>query len=416
MDRLGRDAGAPAAPGALHGSAAAPRTPPPFWLLVLVTASGTLGMHIFIPALPEAAAELGVGAGAAQLTITLYMLGLAAGQLVYGPVSDRTGRRPALLAGLGLYTLGCLGALLANSLGALLAARLVQSLGGCAGLALGRAIVRDTAEPRAAAARLALLNLVLSASPGLSPVLGGWLAVLFGWRAVFAAMLALALLTLALVLWRLPETASPGQGSGGGSPAALLRGYGRLLRQPAFLGYVVGGGLATTSIYAFMAASPFIFVEELHRPVHEVGYYYFILILGMTLGSFLANRLLQRLAMGTLLRLAGGVALLGAALFLGAVLAGRLSVVTAVAPVFLFVASCGLAAPVALTKAISVDPKAIGAAAGLYGCGQMVIGALCTVAAGFGGDPALASACVLLTAALLSQLAFTVALRHDRRD
>src|ERR1700722_12601522 len=117
----------------------------PLWLLALFTFSGTLGMHIFVPALPNAALDLGAGTAAMQMTVSLYIFGLALGQLVYGPLSDRFGRRPMLMAGLALYTAAGFAAALAPSANALIAARLLQAFGGCAGLVLGRAIVRDTA-------------------------------------------------------------------------------------------------------------------------------------------------------------------------------------------------------------------------------------------------------------------------------
>src|SRR5206468_1930764 len=117
---------------------------PPLWLLVLITVSGTLAMHMFVPALPDAATSLGTTTGQMQMSVSIYIIGLAAGQLFYGPLSDALGRRPMLIAGLVLYTVGGAAAIFAPGLPTLLAARLVQALGGCAGLALGRAIVRDT--------------------------------------------------------------------------------------------------------------------------------------------------------------------------------------------------------------------------------------------------------------------------------
>ncbi|MFS2055590.1 MFS transporter, partial [Variovorax sp. CT11-76] len=130
----------------------------PLWLLALVTFSGTLAMHIFVPALPIAARSLGAGIGEMQMTVSLYIFGLAVGQLVYGPLADRFGRRPVLLAGLSLYTAAGLAAALAPEVHALITARLFQAMGGCAGLVLGRSIVRDTAEPQEATRRLALMN------------------------------------------------------------------------------------------------------------------------------------------------------------------------------------------------------------------------------------------------------------------
>ena len=134
---------------------------PPLWLLVIITISGTMAMHMFVPALPDARTDLGALVGPMQMTISVYIIGLGAGQLLYGPMSDSLGRRPMLLAGLGLYALGGLVSALAPNVHTLVAARLVQALGGCAGLALGRAIVRDSTGPVDTVRQLALLNLMM---------------------------------------------------------------------------------------------------------------------------------------------------------------------------------------------------------------------------------------------------------------
>lgn len=386
---------------------------PPLWLLALITLSGTLAMHMFVPALPQAARELGASAGAMQGTVSIYILGLAVGQLAYGPLSDRYGRRPLLLAGLLLYTAAGLAAALAPGVRTLLVARLVQALGGCAGLALGRAMVRDTAAPEGAARRLALLNLMVTLGPGLAPLVGGALSEAYGWRSIFVALCALGGVNIWLTLRRLPET---GQRRAGVGAASLVREYGRLLRSPVFLGYSVGGGCATTAMYAFFAVAPFVFVDELHRSPHEVGVYLALLIAGVSLGSVLASRLVARVAIGRLLAWASGAAALAAFILLGIVLGGALSVPLLLGPMFLFTVGVGLASPMALTKAVSVNPKVIGSAAGLYGSTQMAIGALCTALAGLGRDPALAAASVLAAAGVIGQAAFWVAARAEARS
>ncbi|MGA2045840.1 MAG: MFS transporter, partial [Roseiarcus sp.] len=218
--------------------ARAPRPGAPLWLLALFTFSGTLGIHVFVPALPDAARDLGAGGGAMQMTVSLYILGLAVGQLVYGPLSDRFGRRPILMTGLALYTLAGAAAGLAWSADALIVARLFQALGGCAGLVLARAIVRDTALAGDAARRLALMNLMVTLGPGVAPILGGALALAAGWRSIFVLLGALGVANF-LLAWRLlPETGPPAAGVG---LAALARDYRGLLRSPAFLGYSIGG-------------------------------------------------------------------------------------------------------------------------------------------------------------------------------
>ena len=144
----------------------APR--PPVWLLVMITISGTMAMHMFVPALPDAARDLGALLGPMQMTIGIYIIGLGAGQLFYGHISDSLGRRPMLLAGLGLYTVGSLAAAWAPNVHMLVGARLIQALGGCAGLALGRAIVRDSSGSEDTVRQLALMNLCRGTAPSVA--------------------------------------------------------------------------------------------------------------------------------------------------------------------------------------------------------------------------------------------------------
>ena len=151
------------------------RATAPFLLLVALTACGTMGMHVIIPALPATARALHMSISTTQLTITLYLIGLAVGQLFYGPVSDQFGRRPVLLVGLTLFTAASVAVACAPNAGVLIGARILQSIGGCAGLVLGRAAVRDAATPNKAAGQLALLTLVMSVVPALAPAVGGYL-------------------------------------------------------------------------------------------------------------------------------------------------------------------------------------------------------------------------------------------------
>jgi DHA1 family bicyclomycin/chloramphenicol resistance-like MFS transporter len=383
----------------------------PLWLLALFPLSGTLGMHIFVPALPLAAADLGVGTAAMQMTVSLYILGLGIGQLIYGPLSDRFGRKPVLMAGLALFTIAGLAAGLTTNVEALIFARLFQALGGCAGLALGRAIVRDTAAPREAARRLALMNLMVTVGPGAAPLVGGALAAATGWRSVFFALAALGVANF-LFAWRLlPETAPPGANV---KVSQLARDYLGLLRSPAFLGYSIGGGCATTSVYAFIAAAPFIFVNQLHRSPAEVSFYLAILVSGVWLGTFLTSRLVVTVPLDRLLLAANAIGILATFALLYGALAGRLSVTLVIAAMFVFTAAVGVAAPAALTQAISVNQRVIGSASGLYGFTQMAVGALCTALAGLGQSAALSAALVLAIASLTGQAAFWIALRQTR--
>jgi MFS transporter, DHA1 family, multidrug resistance protein len=383
----------------------------PFSLIVAITACGTLGMHLIIPALPETARALNVSPGAIQLTITLYLIGLAIGQLIYGPISDRFGRRPVLIAGLGLFTLAGIATAAAPGVLTLVVARVLQSIGACSGLVLGRAIVRDLAPPDRAAAQLAMLTLVMSAAPAIAPVLGGYATAWIGWRAAFALLAIVGAATLVLAVLLPPET----NRLQSGTRASLLVGSLRLFRSRAFCGYVLGGACTTTSFYAFMAASPFILIDLLHQPTERVGLYYLLLMAGVAAGSLLANRIAGRIRVRVALRLANSFAIAGAALFMLADLTGMLNVVTVIAPVVLFMVGAGMASPFALSGAVSVNPHAIGAASGLYGFTQMAYGALCTVIVEvWRPGSVLTVAAVLLGSALLGQAALSLAVQRTR--
>ncbi|MEA2727378.1 MAG: transporter, family, multidrug resistance protein [Acetobacteraceae bacterium] len=384
----------------------------PFLLLVAMTACGTLGMHVIIPALPATARALDMSIGTAQLTITLYLIGLAIGQLLYGPVSDRFGRRPVLLVGLSLFTAASIVTALAPNPTILIAARILQSIGGCAGLVLGRAAVRDGATADKAAGQLAMLTLVMAMVPAIAPAIGGFLTAYLGWRSSYVLLAVFGGVTLAACFMLMPETFSPL----GASRRSMVTAYVRLLRSSRFLGYAVGGACSTTAFYGFMSASPFIFETQLHQPTQRVGLYYLLLMGGVAAGSFGANRVAGRLPVQTALRIANGLGILGAALFALADAAGVLSVVTVVGPVSLFMVGAGMASPFALAGSVSVNPQMIGAASGMYGFVQMGYGMLCTVVVETWHPGAVYPvATVLLGSALLGQAAMSMAVRAERR-
>jgi MFS transporter, DHA1 family, multidrug resistance protein len=380
-------------------------------MLALFTLSGTLGMHIFVPALPSAAADLRSSPGALQLTISVYIAGLAIGQLVYGPVSDRFGRRPALIGGLVVFTISGVAAMFAQSVDQLIVARLFQALGGCAGLILARAIVRDTAASHEATQRLALMNLMATAAPGVAPLAGGALAGLFGWRSIFVALCVLGAMN-ALCAWRLlPETGKLVSISS----AVLARQTRQLMASPAFVGYSIGGGCATTSLYAFIACAPFIVVNQLHRPEGEIGLYLALLVSGIWFGSMLTSRFVDRFPLRTYLVAANAVSVAAALGFLIVVLTGHLTVALMVGLMLVYNIGVGCAGPTALVQAMSVNRQVLGSASGLYGFTQMAVGAGLTALAGLGRDPALAAGVVLMLAGIVAQASFWIAIRHEAK-
>jgi DHA1 family bicyclomycin/chloramphenicol resistance-like MFS transporter len=233
-----------------------------------------------------------------------------------------------------------------------------------------------------------------------------------GWRAIFV-LLAIAGAVTLVFTWRLlPETARP---SGRLGMQTLVGDYRALLASPRFVGFALGGGSATTCVYAFLSAAPFIFINELHEPVQRVGLYSGLMVLGMAAGNAITSMAARRVPAARLLRTGNTLSLASGLVLLAIVLTGHLTLVSTLAVMLFFTCGCGMTSPSALAKAVSVDPRLTGSAAGLYGCTQMAIGAICTAAAATGHDPALSATIVMVVASGLAQIAFTVALTSERR-
>lgn len=380
----------------------------PLWLLVLVTLSGTMAMHIFVPALPVAGAALGAAPAGMQQTITLYVVGLAVGQLIYGPISDTWGRRPALLMGLCLYLSASAMALCAPTLQWLVAARLLQALGGAAGITLGRAIVRDIAPPERVAKDLALLNLLTLVGPGLGPIVGAYLADHFGWRAVYVFLVGMGAVML-WCAWRLlPETNRQRRPLAAGRVAGDYR---SLLLNPRFSAFMLGGACSSTALYPYLATAPYIVHEQLGLPISAVGWFAASTIVGASLGTMLTRKLAGRWPLERFLLLGSGLGLALSTLFAVVQSLGWLTPTLLLAITVAMTFGAGLASPAALARALGAAPSLAGTAAGLYGFGQMAMGAIGTMLVGYGHVPALACALtqMCITGLALSSYRFAAA-------
>lgn len=382
---------------------------PSLALLIWITASGTLPVHILIPALPAIASEFGAAAGAAQLTITLYLAGLAAGQLVYGPLSDRYGRRPVLLAGLAIYTLATVAAAFAPSLEWLIVERVAQALGGCAGLVLGRAIARDNVIGHHAIRRLSVLVMAMSLAPALAPLLGAQLVLHFGWRSILYALAAAAVPMLFAVAKAMPETHRE---RGARSARQYATSYLALARSRAFVAFAIGGASGTTSVYAFVAASPFVLMQDLGVSPSAFSVIYVVILGGVAVGGMLAGILASRRGAQVVLRAAGALLIGSSAAMAIAYAAGMMSAAVLTGLMLVYVVGASLTSPYALSGAVEVEPAFAGAASGLYGFAQMGYGALSTAIIAIGhASPAAAMVATLLGSSVVSCLAFECARR-----
>jgi MFS transporter, DHA1 family, multidrug resistance protein len=367
-------------------------------LLTALVAIGSFSTSIYVPSMPALAVEFGATPEQVKLTLTLFLLAFALGQLVYGPLSDRIGRRGLLLAGLGLYLAGSLACALAPSIGTMIAARFLQAAGACAGAVLGRAVVRDV-HGRAGTARVfAWIGAATALSPAIAPTLGGHLHVWFGWRANFVLLAALGAALLLGVRLLLPETnrRRDPQATGLGRMAANYR---LLLADRRFLGYLLCGSLPYAGLYAYIAVTPFLFIGRLGLSPEVYGTLTLFTTGSYLAGSLAAARLGPRLGVDGLVLAGVAVALAGAAV-MAALAAFVLSVPTLLGPMMLFSVGLGLSLPSAMAGGMLPFPQMAGAASALLGFWQMFLAALATLA-----TAALPQASALGMAALLVALA-----------
>lgn len=330
---------------------------------------------MYLPGFPAIEKDLGARPGGVEFTLASFFIGLALGQVVYGPLSDRFGRRKPLLAGFALYFFASLGCALAGSVPALVAWRFLQAFGGCAGMVIVRAVVRDRCATREAARAFSMLMLVMGLAPILAPTLGGWVVVLLGWRAVFDFLAGFSLLCLVAVWFGLQET----HDTRDAAPLRLARVLGdfrSLLANRAFLAYTLSGGLAMSGMFAYIAGSPFVLIDLYGVPAQHYGWIFGANALGLIVASQLNARSLRHHPPTLLLRRAlWAPALAGASLaVLG--LMGGLSLPLLSAGFFVYVASLGYINPNSSAAALATHGQKAGTASALMGALQFGLATL----------------------------------------
>ncbi|WP_448204413.1 multidrug effflux MFS transporter [Azospirillum sp. sgz302134] len=350
-------------------------------LLTALVAFGPLSTDLYLPSLPTLVTVFGTDIATVQLTLSVFLVGFAVSQLVYGPVSDRFGRRPALLGGVAIYLVASAACALTDSIGGLILARFFQALGACCGPVVARAVVRDVFGRDRAATALAYMAMAMTLAPAVGPILGGVITELFGWRGNFLLLTGFAVLILGAT-WALLAETNAHRDENALQPGRMAANYILLLRDRGFLGFMLTVAFTYSGIFAFISGSSFVLIGRLHLTPAQYGASFGVVVLGYTLGSFLAGRLSHRkggpwmIRTGTALSLAGG--LLGVALAVADV--AHLAAV--VAPVFVFMVGAGLTLPNAMAGAVGPYPMMAGLASALVGFAQMAIAAGVGVAVG----------------------------------
>jgi MFS transporter, DHA1 family, multidrug resistance protein len=381
-------------------------------LLILgaLCAFGPLAIDFYLPSFPTLAQQFATDVEQVQLSLAAYFVGIALGQLFYGPLADRYGRRGPLLLGVALFTAASLACALAPSLEWLIGARFVQALGGCAGMVVTRAVVRDLCDPLTSAKVFSQLMLVMGLAPILAPLGGGLLLGTLGWPWIFHSLALFAGLCLLAVLLWLPETRPRAL-----APAPLRGALGQyrvLLGNGAFITYSLAGGVAMAGMFAYIAGSPFVFIELYGVPAEHYGWLFGSNAAGFVLMAQVNARLVRRGGPGRWLRrmaplyLASGLALLALAAWQPA------SLWPLLVPLFVCVASLGSILPNATACAMAGQGEHAGSASALLGSLQFSVAASASALVGALHDGTAAPMALVIALCGAGTCAFAWRSRH----
>jgi DHA1 family bicyclomycin/chloramphenicol resistance-like MFS transporter len=380
-------------------------------LLTAMVALGPLSTDLYLPSLPTIGAAFGADTATVQLTLSVFLAGFAVSQLIYGPLSDRFGRRPMILGGIVLYFLASLACAYAPSIEVLILARFGQALGACVGPVLGRAAVRDIYGRERAARMLSYMGMVMALAPAVGPILGGIVEVHFGWRANFLALAAFGLTMLVATLVILPET-NQWKSRDATRPGRLVANYLGLLRHRSYIGYVLVVACAYSGIFSFISGSSFVLIGLLGLSPDVYGFCFAAIVVGYMVGAFLSGRFTVALGLERMVQLGTTVQVLGGLAGVALYAAGIVTVSSIVGPVVVFMIGTGLAMPNAQAGAIGPFPRMAGSASALLGFFQMGLAALVGIVVGHGsGSSALTMMAAIALVALGGALSYWLIVR-----
>lgn len=350
-------------------------------LLAAMSAIGPLTTDMYLPALPDIVRLLDATTAQGQLTVSAYLIGFAVGQIVYGPASDRHGRKPVLMAAVVIYCAASLLCAYSVSIEMLIGARALQAFGGCGGIVLARAIVRDLYSGARAGRELSLIGSVMALAPMIAPVIGGLIHSAFGWQSTFLTLVFAGLAGI-VVIWRLlPETLSF-RATEPVSLSSMLATYRIVARDKTFLAYLGLGSASYAGLFAWISASSFV-LQDLYglKPV-GFGIAFALGSCGYLAGTMLAARLVMRVGIDGTIGFGSLALTIGGFAMVGAVALGLTSAASLIVPIAIYLAGLGMVLPQSIAGAMTPFPERAGAASALLGFIQQLVASICGIAVG----------------------------------
>lgn len=348
--------------------------------LAMLTALGPLSTDFYLPSLPDIATVMGTTTSGAQATLSSFLFGFAAGQIFWGPLSDRLGRKPVLYLGLALFLMATAACALSPTIDSLIAARFLQALGASGPIVLGRAMVRDLYDGPRAGRELSRMGMIMGLVPAVAPVAGGLLHDLYGWRSTFFATFSIGVIVLIAVFLFMPETIRT-RSSEPLSLVSIIRGFGVLLKNRAYRVYAGLTSLAYAGLFSFISGSSFVLIGVYRLSPLAYGFSFAFGVLGFITGTIIAQKYVGRLGLdrviglGTLCLAGGGMIMLASVWLVGQQpgLAPSLAITL---PMAIYALGVGLVMPQAMASAMMPFPERAGAASSFVGLCQMSLSAL----------------------------------------
>ncbi len=355
------------------------------FLIIMLGALDTItpvSIDMYLPAFPKIAGEFQVTVEKVALSVSSYFLGFAIGQIVYGPLLDKYGRKRPLYIGMALYIIASAGCILSGSLQVFLIARFLQALSGCVAAVAAIAMVRDFFTAGESARILSLMILILGASPLLAPTIGSFIVTVFGWHYVFIALASVALILLVIIFFFLPEGHVPDK-SISLRPASILRGFGNILLEPQFLIYTLAGSFSFAGLFVYVAGSPGVFMKEFHMNAKVYGGIFAFLSVGFIGGSQLNHYLTRKYLNQIIFKVILIIQVMASIIYLAGVSADWFGIGGNISCLLVILFCAGLSYPNAVAVALSRFTKNTGSAAALLGFIQIGIGGVISSGIGF---------------------------------